>query len=379
MTENRSRYRAMARQAASVDLWLLGSVLLLCGLGLIMVMSASSVLAEGRYNDAYFLFKHQVLSLGLGLVLMILCRFLPVSLYAKLIYPILLLSLAGLILVFVPGVGLTAGGATRWLRLGSGSLQPSEPAKLALVLFLAYSMAKKKESMGSFSIGLLPHLLVAGLMICLTLLQKDLGMAVILTLLLLVMLYLGGARLSHLLGFVVAAVPLGVLMVLIAPYRVKRFVTFADPWADPLGAGYQIVHSFLAFGSGGIFGAGIGSGHQKLGYLPEPHTDFIFSVLAEEAGFIGVGLVVVLFMILAWRGFYWARQAPDYYQRYLATGLTLLISIQAMVNMAVVLGLLPTTGLTLPLMSYGGSSLVVNLIAAGILLRLSDTLRRSSV
>ncbi len=377
MAAERRTYRALAKEVAQFDMWLLAPVLLLAGIGLVMVLSASSILAESRYGDAYYFLKRQALSLGLGLTLMTACRFLPVRFYNLVVYPGLLFCLGLLVMVLIPDVGYSAGGATRWLRFGLFSIQPSEAAKLALVLYLAYSMAKKQDKMEIFSVGIVPHLIVAGSMIALTLLQKDLGMSVMLGLLLIIMLFIGGAKLIHLLGLVAMAVPLGVALIIIAPYRVQRLITFLDPWRDPLASGFQIIHSFLAFGSGGLVGAGIGSGRQKLHYLPEPHTDFIFSILGEEAGFIGVAIVIILFAVLAWRGFYWARKAEEPFVRFLACGLTLLICLQALVNMAVVLGLLPTTGLTLPLISYGGSSLVINLIAAGILLGLSAQLRRA--
>ncbi|MBW1711956.1 MAG: putative lipid II flippase FtsW [Deltaproteobacteria bacterium] len=377
MAPPRRRLPAKALEAAGFDLWLLAPVLLLCGVGLIMVLSASSVLAENCYQDAYYFFKKQCLSLGLGLGLMALARFVKTSVLAVLVYPILFVCLGLLVMVLLPGVGSTVGGATSWLRYGSFSLQPSELAKIGLCLYLAYSMAKKQDNMGRWSIGLAPHLIVAGAMIGLTVLQRDLGMSAILCLLLVSILFLGGARLRHLLGLTAGAAASGAVMVLLAPYRVQRLVTFADPWVDPAGSSFQIIHSFLAFGSGGLFGTGLGQSHQKLGYLPEPHTDFIFAILGEEIGFLGILGVVTLFLLLAVRGFHWAAKAQDPYRRYLASGLTLVIVVQALVNMAVVLGLLPTTGVTLPFISYGGSSLVANLIAAGILLRLSVELKAS--
>jgi cell division protein FtsW len=307
---------------------------------------------------------------------MIGCRFIKTSLYSVMVYPILMVCLALLVLVLLPGVGATVGGGTSWLRLGRLSLQPSELAKLGLCIYLAYSMAKKQASMPTFSVGLLPHLIIGGGMILLTLLQRDLGMAAILALLLVAILFLGGARLQQLLllGAMVAAV--GTALVMMTPYRAQRIATFTDPWSDPAGSGFQIIHSFLAFGTGGLFGTGLGQSHQKLGFLPEPHTDFIFAILGEEAGFVGVLLVVSLFLLIAYRGFYWSLRAPGLFQRYLAGGLSLTIVLQALVNMAVVLGLMPTTGVTLPFVSYGGTSLVVNLIAAGILLRLSLEIKR---
>ena len=365
-----------AIEAAGFDLWLLAPVLVLCGVGLLMVMSASSVLAEVRYNDTYHLFKKQSLALGVGLAVMAVCLCTKTSILRAQVYPALFVSLTLLVLVFIPGLGRAAGGATSWLKLGGFSLQPSELAKLSLCLYLAYSMAKNRDSMDRFSVGLLPHLIIGGGMVGLTVLQRDLGMSAILFILLLLILFLGGARIKQLTGLAVTVAAAGVFLILIAPYRIQRIAAYTDPWADPKGTGFQIIHSFLAFGTGGLFGAGLGQSHQRLGYLPEPHTDFIFAILGEEVGFVGVVAVVALFILLAYRGFHWAAKAGEPFQRYLALGMTLIIVVQALVNMMVVLGLMPTTGVTLPFISYGGTSLVVNLAAAGILMRLSLEIRR---
>ena len=366
-----------AMEAAGFDLWLLAPVVILCGVGLLMVMSASSVLAEVRYNDTYFLFKKQALALGVGLAVMVGCLFVKTSLLRSQVYPLLLVSLTLLVMVFVPGLGRSAGGATSWLRVAGVSLQPSELAKLSLCLYLAYSMAKNRENMDRFSVGMLPHLIIGGSMVGLTVLQRDLGMSAILFTLLLVILFLGGARIKQLTGLATMVAAAGVFLVMIAPYRVQRIAAYTDPWADPKGTGFQIIHSFLAFGTGGLFGAGLGQSHQRLGYLPEPHTDFIFAILGEEIGFVGVVGVVSLFLLLAYRGFHWASKAQEPFHRYLALGMTLVIVLQALVNMMVVLGLMPTTGVTLPFISFGGTSLVVNLAAAGILMRLSLEIRRT--
>ena len=376
MVKKAERKKNRALEAAGFDLWLLAPVVILCGVGLLMVMSASSVLAEVRYDDTYHLFKKQALSLGLGLTVMVACLFIKTSLLRSQVYPLLLVSLTLLILVFVPGLGRSAGGATSWLRVAGFSLQPSEVAKLSLCLYLAYSMAKNRGNMDRFSVGLLPHLIIGGGMVALTVLQRDLGMSAILFILLLVTLFLGGARIKQLTGLALAVGAAGVFLILVAPYRIQRIAAYTDPWADPKGTGFQIIHSFLAFGTGGLFGAGLGHSHQRLGYLPEPHTDFIFAILGEEIGFVGVVAVVGLFLLLAYRGFHWAAKAQEPFQRYLALGMTLIITVQALVNMMVVLGLMPTTGVTLPFISYGGTSLVVNLAAAGVLMRLSLEIRR---
>lgn len=378
MTERTGHhYSSLARQAARIDLWLLVAVLGLCAIGLIMVMSTSESLAEAKkHSDAMHYLKRQAVFMAAGLGVMVLARFVPVLVYRKLVYLILGIALAALTAVLIPGLGATAGGATRWLALGPLAVQPAEAAKLALVIYLAYSMSRKVERMDSFTVGVLPHLLVCGVMIAVSLLQRDLGMAAMMGLIMATMLFVGGARFRHLAAVAAVALPLGSAMIFMADYRLARLTVFLDPWQDPMGGGYQIIHSFFAFASGGVFGAGLGSSLQKLHYLPESHTDFILSILAEEIGLIGVLALLALYGIIAWRGLKWSLAAEDPFTRYLACGLTVLIFAQALVNMAVVMGLLPTTGLTLPLVSYGGSSLIVNLMAAGMLLRMSADLRR---
>jgi cell division protein FtsW len=303
---------------------------------------------------------------------MVLAKNIPSTLYRKLAYPFLFIGVALLVLVFVPGISLKVGGASRWLRLAGLSFQPSELAKLSLAVYVAYSMAKKGSNLASFSQGLLPHLLVTGLFMVLILLQPDLGTAVIIGCWLMVVLFAGGVGSLQLLSVMLFSLPLIAWLISGADYRLRRWSAFMNPWEDPQGLGFQIIHSFLAFGSGGIYGVGLGNSKQKLFYLPEPHTDFILSIVAEEVGLLGVAAVVVLFGILILRGIKVALDAPDLYSSYLALGISCFLGIQVLVNMGVVMGLLPTKGLTLPLMSYGGSSLVVNLLSIGILLNISS-------
>jgi cell division protein FtsW len=280
-------------------------------------------------------------------------------------------SLALLVLLTIPGVGVKVGGATRWLRFGPISFQPSELAKLSLAMYLAYSMAKKGPNMVSFSKGLSPHLLVAGTFIAFILLQPDLGTSVIIGSWVLILVFVGGARFHHLLSIFFLSAPILLWLIWQADYRLKRWWAFINPWEDPQGLGFQIIHSFLAFGSGGIFGVGLGNSKQKLFYLPEPHTDFILSIVGEELGLIGFAIVILLFSVLIIRGIKIALNAPDLYGSYLALGIITFIGLQVMINAGVVMGLLPTKGLALPLISYGGSSLIVNLLGIGILLNIS--------
>jgi len=353
------------------DPWLLAPVLLLTTLGLVMVYSASAVTAEARVHDQFYFLKRQLVAAGIGLGLLLL--FLQIG-YRRLepfAVPLLLAVLAGLVLVLVPGIGRVAGGARRWIDLGPVSFQPAEAAKVALVLYLARSLARKKERMRIFSIGFLPHVLVTGVLVGLVLLEKDLGSAVILFLLLFVMLFAGGARVSYLLGAVLVAVPVGWKLVAGTPYRMQRITAFLDPWRHRDGVGFQIVESLIGIGNGGWTGQGLGEGKGKLFYLPAAHTDFIAAVVAEETGLVGTSLVVLLFALLVWRGMRAAWQAPDAFGCYLALGLTTLLGSQALLNLAVVFGLLPTKGLTLPFVSYGGSSLMTVLAAGGMLLSVS--------
>lgn len=365
----------MAEKKSAVqgyDYMILIPVIFLIGLGLVVVYSASSHLAAHRMGDSYFFLKKQALFCIIGIGLMILAKNIPCTLYSKLIYPLLLISLCLLIMLFVPGFGYKVGGACRWLRWHGFSFQPSEFAKFSLAVYLAYSMSKKRSNMESFSRGLLPHLLIAGVFMYLIVRQPDLGTAVIIGCWLLIVLFVGGGRLLQLFGIVIFSIPIVLWLVHQANYRLERWWAFINPWEHPRGIGYQIIHSFLAFGSGGVFGVGLGNSKQKLFYLPEAHTDFALSIVGEELGLLGVTVIIVLFGILIIRGIKVSLDAKDLYSSYLAFGLTCLIGLQVIVNMGVVMGLLPTKGLTLPFISYGGSSLVLNLFAIGILLNISS-------
>lgn len=353
------------------DYLLLVPCLLLLGLGLVIIYSASSYLAEYRLGDSYYFLKKQALFCLIGLTFMIIVKNIPTNFYRLLVYPALFLSLILLLLLFVPSVGAKVGGSSRWLRFAGLSFQPSELAKLSLTIYLAYSMAKQGPNMSRFSIGFLPHVVVAGIFMILILLQPDLGTSVIIGCWVLILLFVGGAKLFQLFSAVLLFMPIVLWLITQADYRLKRWWAFLNPWEDPEGLGFQIIHSFLAIGSGGIFGVGLGNSKQKLFYLPEPHTDFILSVAAEELGLVGLTVIVVLFGVLITRGIKIALNANDLYSSYLAMGISCFMGLQVIINMGVVMGLLPTKGLTLPLISYGGSSLVVSLLSIGILLNIS--------
>lgn len=344
----------------------------LVGLGLIMIYSSSSIFAAEKFNDTGFFFKKQLLFGCIGLGLMYLVKRMPYELLKKAAYPMFFISLALLILLVVPGIGTKVGGAVRWLRFGPVSFQPSELAKLAVVLILSYSLARKDpENLKKFSIGILPHLIYVLPVSALILLQPDFGNAVILMLLLFIILFASAVPLTYLFLLGGSAACACVFLILSKGYRLERFFAFLNPWENYADSGFQIVQSFLAFGAGGLWGAGLGNGTQKLFYLPAPHTDFILAVIGEELGFVAVAMVILLFAALLWCGLKIALHASDKFGAYLALGIISMISVQAALNMGVVMGLLPTKGLPLPFLSYGGSSLIVNLVCIGVLLNIS--------
>ena len=287
-------------------------------------------------------------------------------------YYIVGLTFLMLIAVMTPGLGKEVGGAQRWLNFGGFTFQPSELAKFALVLFIAKSLVKRSDQLKNFAYGYLPKLIVLGFFFVPILFQPDFGTAIIICAVTFTMLFIAGLRIKFLVYSILAIIPFIVSAIMSAEYRTRRIIAFLDPWQDPSDTGFQIIQSFYAFGRGGIFGAGIGASHQKLFYLPEAHTDFIFSVIGEELGFIGTSLIVLLFSVLIWRGFVIAYHAKDSFGTHVAIGLTLLFGIQAFINMGVAVGLLPTKGLTLPLISMGGSSLIVLMLSIGVLLNISE-------
>jgi cell division protein FtsW len=360
------------------DYVLLVSVLALLGFGLIMVYSASHVLAAKRFGDPAHFFTRQLIFALTGLaVMLILSRIDYHRLYAA--APLILgLGTLMVVLVLVPGLGFRAGGSTRWIKLGPLTIQPSEFAKLALVIFMAAYLSRHQKDLAGLKTGLLLPLGAVLIMVGPILLEPDLGMAVILILVGLTMMFVAGTRLRYLSILAALGAVAMTLLIVLVPYRWKRFGAWLaslyrlPQHQDLSGVGYQVWHSKLAFGSGGLAGMGLGESWQKMLYLPEPHTDFIFSVLAEELGFFGVATVLSLFFLVMWRGIQISTEAPDLFGTYLALGATMVIGLQAFGNVAVVMGLLPTKGMTLPLISYGGSSLWVNLMCVGVLMNVSE-------
>ncbi len=370
MVKNNQNSRKVREQFFYYDVKLLFPVLFLVGIGIVMVYSASSALALKKFGTDYYFLKKQMLFALLGIVALVLCSHLPYRLFSSLTYPLLILALIFLAATLISGFGYSAGGATRWFRLGSFTFQPSEFARFALVIYLAYSMNKKMDVLKDFYVGFLPHILVLFMFTVLIILQPDFGSVLILGALTWVMLFVGGVRISHLIMSLVLIIPMAYFFMVSADYRSKRIMSFLDPWKYSADDGYQVVHSLMAFGTGGIWGTGIGKGYQKLFYLPEPHTDFIFSVIGEELGLLGVLIILGLYILIFWRGIFIARNCKDSFGSFVAIGLTTAIGLQICVNMGVALGLLPTKGLTLPFLSYGGTSLLLNMASIGILMNI---------
>ena len=364
------------RQHKGFDSILLIATLILVGIGIVMVYSASAIIAEDRFNNEYFFLKRQVVFALISIVTMFIVTKIDHQLYKRTAYAILGISILSLILVLVPGIGSKIGGSTRWFRIATISIQPSEFAKLGLIIYLAYSLSKKEKGIKTFTVGVLPHLIITGIFFLLIIRQPDMGTALCIGAIMFTMLFTSGVRLSHLSLIVIAASPLIYFLIINKAYRLERWTVFLNPWKDPTGSGFQVIQSLYAFGSGGIFGQGLGDGKQKLFYLPEPHTDFIFSVIGEELGLIGVLIVIGIFLVFIYRGIMIAIRSSDPFSIYLALGITTLIGLQAITHLGVTMGLLPTKGIPLPYISYGGSSLLTNMIGLGILLNISSQVKK---
>ncbi|MEK4511858.1 stage V sporulation protein E [Paenibacillus anaericanus] len=361
----------MGKSRTAPDFWLLASILGLLAIGIVMVYSAGSVLAFHDYGDSFYFVKRQLLFATLGLVAMFFMMNLDYRIVRKYAKIILIICFGMLILVLIPGVGVVRGGARSWIGISSFGIQPSEFMKLGMILFLSYWLGKEDYRITSFNKGLLPPLALMGSAFGLIMLQPDLGTGTVMMGASLLIVFTAGAKIKHLAGLASIGVLGFIGLILAAPYRLQRITAFLDPWSDPLGAGYQIIQSLYAIGPGGLAGLGLGMSRQKYSYVPEPQTDFIFSILAEELGFIGGMLVLLLFLILVWRGMRVAMTIDDTFGSLLAVGIVGMVAVQVVINIGVVIGLMPVTGITLPLISYGGSSLTLMLTAFGILLNLS--------
>jgi len=368
------------QKRSAYDAGLLAVTLLLLALGLIMVYSSTGVpdgnVQNGIFGQAFYFLRKQGIQAALALLAMYIFSRVDYHWWRTLALPIIGLAVVLLIMVLIPGVGKKVGGAYRWLLLGSFTFAPAEGAKLALIIYLAASLSRGKNFLLSFGRGLLPNLIVIAIIAGLVLLQPDLGTSVIICATAYILLWVGEVKGRYLVALAGAGIAAVAAAIILAPYRWSRLMTFLHPWDDPLGAGYQTIQSLYALGSGGLTGVGLGKSGQKYFYLPEQHTDFIFAILGEELGWLGALLVLLLFLLFIWRGAKIASQAHDDFGAYLAVGITSIISLQAFINMAMVAGALPVTGVPLPFISYGGSSLLITLMATGILLNVSAYIPR---
>jgi cell division protein FtsW len=354
----------------SLDFILFSTIMILVAVGVVMVFSASSYSAffNPKIRDSMYYLKKQGLSAIIGIIamfFMIKIDYHKLKRYTKYIM-IITLILLGVVYAF-PAIN----GARRWIPIPIFNLQPSEIAKYVIVFYMAKSIELKGDKIKSFTFGILPYLLVSGLYSVIILFEPNLSIATVIMLVTLILLFVGGARWLHFTELIAMVGALGVVGILLEPFRIKRVLNFLDPWQDPKGTGYQLIQSLLALGSGGITGVTLGKSRQKAYYIPEPHNDFIFAIIGEELGLIGCTLVIILFLVLIWRGIRTSMRAKDTYGTLLAVGITSVIAIQAIINIAVVTGSMPVTGVPLPFISYGGSSLLFNLMAMGVLLNIS--------
>lgn len=343
-------------------------ILILVGIGVVMIYSASAILASEKFNSPYVFLKKQLCWFLMGLCAMLFFMYLDYRVFEKVIHPFFFFTLFLLVLVLFPRFGRLVGGARRWIKIGPVPFQPSELVKLSLVIYLASSLSRKNRKVERFSHGFLPYLILTGIIFILVMKQPDFGTATLLATISMSMLFLSGARIMHLAATIVCSVPIFYLFIYKVKYRRERMLSFLNPWDDPLGKGFHTIQSLIALGSGGALGLGLGAGHQKLFYLPAPHTDFIFSVIGEEFGFIGTSIIILLFFVFLWEGYRISISARDQFGRLLAGGITFLIVFQSFINIGVASGMLPVKGVPLPFISFGGSSLIFTMAGVGILL-----------
>ncbi|RKY29042.1 MAG: putative lipid II flippase FtsW [Candidatus Omnitrophota bacterium] len=345
--------------------------LILIAIGLVMIYSASSIYAWERYGDTAFFLKRHISFIIIGVLLAFLAMSFDYRLLRKWAKPILILSCILLVLVLIPGIGREVAGARRWFRFKIFSFQPSELANMAIIIYLADFMVRKEEYIRTLTRGFMPALIVFSTIAFLILLQPDLGTALALAAVVFIMVFLAGVRLSYILGLILSGLPLLIILIFSVPYRRMRILSFLNPWLDPKGSGFQIIQSQVALGSGGLFGVGLGHSKQKLFYLPAAHTDFIFSIIGEELGLVGTLAVVFLFIVFILQGIKIIKNSSDKFGYFLGSGLVAMISLKTIINIGVSVGLLPTKGLPLPFISYGGSSFVFDLISVGLLLNIA--------
>ncbi len=347
------------------------TVIILISIGVMMIYSSSGIYALQELGESTYFLNRHLLFLFLSVILMLLSMSVDYRDLRKFAKPLLLTGLVLLVLVLIPGIGKESNGARRWFQVGPINFQPSEFVKMAVLIYVADFLARKQNKIRDFKEGFLPLMMVSGVLCLLIVKQPDLGNSVSIAVIVLILMFVAGARLRHLGMIVLAGVPVIYYLIVKAPYRLARIMAFLDPWEDSLGIGFQLTQSQIALGSGGLFGVGLGKSVQKLFYLPAAHTDFILSIIGEELGFLGTFTVIVLFIFLIWQGARIAKRTIDDFGYFLATGIVAMIGLQAVVNIGVSIGALPTKGLPLPFVSYGGSALIFNMIAIGLLLNIS--------
>lgn len=351
------------------NVWLILMVTLLVVIGCVFVYSASSYSAKLNYDNKYYFLNKQIIGAILGFIAMFFTSRIDYKFYGKHRTIILIVSLVLLSLVFVPGLGVANYGARRWIRMPGFTIQPSEIAKFGFVVFCAGYLAKNKDIIKSFR-GILPILLVGAVVCLLIMLEPNMSITICVGLTMFLMLFIGGAKVKHFLILSVPVIALGILLIVIEPYRMERLVAFINPWKNPQGEGYQLIQSLYSLSNGGLFGVGIFNSRQKYLFLPFSESDFIFSIIGEETGFFGCVLIILMFTIIVFQGIKIARNAKDRFGVYLAGGITLVIATQVLINIAVVTGSIPPTGVPLPFISAGSTSLVVFMGAIGILLNI---------
>lgn len=352
-----------------IDKILLISVIIISLFGLLMIYSSSTIWAEYKFNDPYKFLKTQGIFLIIGYFIIHLISKIPYQIYYKYSNIILLICIILLILVLIPGIGTVRNGSRSWFGIGSFGIQPSEFAKLGIIIFTSKYLTNNK--MKDIKTSVLPILSIVLLIFGLIMLQPDFGTGIIIVITIIILLFVSGVKMNFFIKLGSLGIIGIIILIIIAPYRLKRITSFINPWADPLGSGFQIIQSLYAIGPSGLLGSGLGNSIQKHFYLPEPQTDFIFSIISEELGFIGVLFVISLFITIIYRGLKISIKQEDNFSKYLSFGLSFSLAFQTILNLMVVVGLIPVTGVTLPFLSYGGSSLLVSMTNIGILLNIS--------
>ena len=344
---------------------------ILVAVGVVMIYSASAIYAYEKMGDSLYFLNRHLIYLTLGFAMMFCAMAIDINKLKKMAKPIMLFSILLLILVLIPHIGRETAGARRWFKIGLINFQPSELVKFTVILYMAEMISRKESVMKSFVHGYMPPMIVLGLTLGLILLEPDLGTTVTIAVITFIMLYVAGVRPAHILSSFLVSLPALYLLLFSVSYRRKRIMAFLNPWADRRGTGFQIIQSFVAIGSGGLFGVGLGQSRQKLFYLPASHTDFIFSIIGEELGFIGSAAIIILFMLFVWQGMRVAFKAIGTFERGISLGIVSLVALEAIINIGVTAGALPTKGLPLPFISYGGSGLIFHLMAVGLLLNVA--------